>query len=52
MNIYEKANYEGVTMAELGRRGGKKAGKKRRRKTQLEREYEAVKERGGDYWNR
>ena len=52
MNIFDKARYEGVSMSELGRRGGKKAGRRRQKKTRLEKEYEAIKERGDDWWNR
>jgi hypothetical protein len=51
MNVFEQAKYHGVSMSELGLRGGQKTGRKKQRKSQLEKEFEAIKERGGDYWN-
>jgi len=39
-------------MKELGRRGGKKSGRVRNKKKQLRKEFEALKERNGDWWNK
>jgi hypothetical protein len=52
MNIYEYAKRNGLTMSECGRRGGKKAGHRRRIKAKQIRALESLQRTGGDWWNR
>ena len=50
-NKWAYAKYHGLTMSELGKRGGTVSGAKRSKKKQFRERAEEIKERGLDWWN-
>lgn len=51
-NIFDYSRQTGLSLSELGKRGGTKAGRKRSKQAKLRKEFEAVQERGDDWWNK
>lgn len=52
MNKWEYAKQNKLSMSELGQRGGRVSGSKRRKAKRLREEAEKLQERGGDWWNK
>jgi len=52
MNIYEYAKYNGLSMSDLGKRGGNKSGRSRKLKRKHKRAFDALQQSGGDWWNK